>query len=322
VERRNDVFKSSGAGRSGAGRGSSAIVDVVQRRQADRLAKVAFLATWATLTPAVFVVGSAVTVWWLAAVVALAAGFMVAILVGLVVLVWPGLRLVWYWAGEITALGVLLAAFWGLSRVLPWPVAAGVVMTVVGVPLVVPGTRRWLLAWCWVAISRHRLRTCFATFIRANRYGSLPWMLVGRPTPAGERLWVWLRPGLSLEDLTTEGGLGRLAVGCWACEVRIHRASRRTAALLRVDITRRNPLARVIVSPLPARVPDLDLTTPVAADAGAEVGGLDLPDVSDPADPPPDTTPTAAVSKPPRPGRREPSPTVVSRIGEDLSEWV
>lgn len=325
------MFKSSGitAHRGGAGRGSSAIVDVVQRRHSARLARVALVVCWAVLTPSVFVVGSVVTSWWLAALVAVVAGFVIGCLVGLVVLVWPALRLVWYWAGELALLAVLLGGFWALSQVLPWPLALLLVTAAVVVPLVVPRSRRWLTAWAWVAVSRHRLRTCFATFIRANRYGSLPLMLWGHPTPAGERVWVWLRPGLSLEDLTSEGGLARLAVGCWASEVRISRSGRRKAALLRVDITRRNPLAGMVVSPLAEQVPDLvdgefaDLAA-LAAALAPPGDGLDLPDVPEPVDTAP-ATPTSAASrlKPsPRAGKREPSPTVATRAGEDLSEWI
>jgi len=323
------VFKSNGTTvRGGAGRGSSAIVDVVQRRHSARLARVAFVVCWAVLAPSVFVAASVVTSWWLAVLVGIVAGLVVACVVALVVLVWPALRLVWYWAGELAVLVALLAGFWALSQAVPWPFALLLVTLVVAVPLLVPAWRRWLTAWAWVAISRHRLRTCFATFIRANRYGSLPLMLAGRPTPAGERVWVWLRPGLSLEDLTSEGGLARLAVGCWASEVRISRAGRRRAALLRVDITRRNPLADVVPSPLAEQVPDLDTDFAALAAALAPAGGgLDLPDVPEPAsDTPPAAAPAASRPKPsqpsPRAGKREPSPTVTTRAGEDLSEWV
>ena len=203
------MSKSNGTAR--LGRGSSAIVDVVQRRQADRLARVAFVVTWPVVASVVAVVGSAITSWWLAVLVGAAAGLVAAVVVAVVVFIWPGLRLVWYWVVEITGLGLLLAAYAWLSLWLPWPVALVLVAAVVGVPLLLPGCRGWLLAWGWCVVTRHRLRTCFATFIRANRYGSLPLILWAHPTPAGERVWVWLRPGLSLEDLTSEGGLARLA---------------------------------------------------------------------------------------------------------------
>lgn len=318
-------MKSSRSGR-GVGRGSSAIVDVVQRRQADRLAKIAAIVTMVVVAPTVATVGVVASGSWLAVAVGVIAGAVLAGLVGLVVFIWPGLRLCWWWAAEITTLALLLGAFVGLSLVMPWAVALALLLAVVVAPLVWSKSRRWLLGWCWCVISRHRLRTCFATFIRANRYGSLPWLLWARPTPAGERLWVWLRPGLSLEDLTSEDGLARLAVGCWASEVRIQRASRRTAALLRVDITRRNPLAGIIANPLPGQVPDLDIPLPTP-DAGGVLGGLDLPDIPEqdtsvPTSPAAAGASTASRSKPSPKAAKPAVAAVVSRSGEDLSDWV
>lgn len=307
-----------------AGRGSSAIVDVVQRRHAGRLAKIAAIVTVVVVAPTVATVGVVVSGSWLAIPVGLIAGVVLACLVGVVVAIWPVLRMCWWWAAEITALVVLLAAFVGLSQLMLWQAALGLLLVALAAPLVWPRSRRWLLGWCWCVISRHRLRTCFAMFIRANRYGSLPWLLWARPTPAGERLWVWLRPGLSLEDLTSEGELARLAVGCWASEVRIQRASRRSAALLRVDITRRNPLAGIIANPLSGQVPDLDTPLPVS-DAGAVVGGLDLPDIPEQVGsaPAPVGASNGSRSKPsPHPAAKQPVSAVVSRSGEDLSDWV
>jgi hypothetical protein len=101
------------------------------------------------------------------------------------------------------------------------------------VPAVVVGpARRPLVTWVWCVAVGHRIRQCFAEFIRAaNRMhpASRPLMLWVRPTPAGRRVWVWPRPGLGLADL--EGRTGRLAVACWAGEVRVVRASTRYAAL-------------------------------------------------------------------------------------------
>lgn len=109
------------------------------------------------------------------------------------------------------------------------------------------------VAWLRCVVVRHRLRLCFAQFVRAvsrTRSGSLPLILWARPTPAGERVWVWvwLRPGLDLTDL--EGKTSKFAVACWAGEVRVVRASERYAALLRVDIARRDPPTAEVLSPL------------------------------------------------------------------------
>src|SRR5690606_16299943 len=106
-----------------------------------------------------------------------------------------------------------------------------------------------------------------------------PLILLARPIPAGERVWVWLRPGLALSDL--EQRLDRLAAGCWAAECRIEPASRRYAALLRIDVARRNPLVGVVGSDLADKVPATVVRTEWA-DLDSTVG-LDLPDVPEPA---------------------------------------
>ena len=66
----------------------------------------------------------------------------------------------------------------------------------------------------WCLVTRHRIRACFSEFIITNRTGSLPVILRARPTPVGERVWIWLRPGLSLDDLLDR--LDKIAVACWA----------------------------------------------------------------------------------------------------------
>ena len=129
----------------------------------------------------------------------------------------------------------------------------------------------------WCAITRHRLRACFAAFIRArNRVnpGLAPWILLARPTPAGERVWVWLRTGLDVGEL--ESRTEKIAVACWASGVQVS-SSRRFAALVRLDIGRRDPLRVVISSPL-ADVPDLR-TPPGPVPAEVLNLPLDLDDV-------------------------------------------
>jgi hypothetical protein len=200
--------------------------------------------------------------------------------VAAVVLVWPVLRVFWYWATEIVlGLGLVYGWQWLMTATNLY-LSLAVVAVVVGVPAAFGPIRRRIKALTWCVVVRHRLRLCFAAFIVANRQGSLPLILIARPTPAGERVWVWLRPGLALSDL--ESRLDKLAVACWAKEVRVIPASDRYAALVRVDITRRNPLASTVDSPLPVRVPDQvpdfdDSTAPTSP--GMPPVGLDLPDV-------------------------------------------
>jgi hypothetical protein len=195
------------------------------------------------------------------------------------------LRVFWHWSAEIALVGgVAVALVWGASAA-GWAVSIGVSAVVVLVLVVAGPARRGLLAWAWCAIVRHRLRVCFSEFVcAANRLhpGRLPLLLLARPTPAGERVWLWLRPGVDLSDL--EERADKLAVACWASEVRVVRASTRYAALMRVDITRRDPLTGLAASPL----------APLAQSAAGRVpaqrrdwAGLDLPDVPEELPEPP-----------------------------------
>jgi hypothetical protein len=197
------------------------------------------------------------------------------------IIAWPVLRIIWHWLPEI---GLSLAVVYGwtwLMEATPLWLALVLVTVGVGAPAAFSRSRHWVLAPLWCLIVRHRLRMCFAAFIATNREGTLPLILLARPTPAGERVWIWLRPGLSIKDLEQDGQVQKLAVACWANEARVARASRKYAALVRVDITRREPLAATIVSPLPDYVPaDMPATAPVSP-AGPPVG-VNLADVPTP----------------------------------------
>ena len=144
-----------------------------------------------------------------------------------------------------------------------------------------PASRRRIWPLDAVRRLRHRLRVCFTAFIASQRTGMTPLILLARPIPAGERVWIWLRPGLALADL--EARLDRLAAGCWAAECRIAPASRRYSALLRLDIARRNPLTR------PGRLTACPTWSPPPScgpnrvDTRTRTAGLDLPDIPEPA---------------------------------------
>jgi hypothetical protein len=112
-------------------------------------------------------------------------------------------------------------------------------------------------------------------------------MLWARPTPAGERVWLWLRPGLSLEDL--DGKAGLIAVTCIAKQVRIAAASERYAAFLRVDVARRDPLAEDVSSPLALLIPKRKTAvngevpvSPAVATFGLELADVEVPVVPEP----------------------------------------
>jgi hypothetical protein len=221
----------------------------------------------------------------LAALLGLFTGVVCGLAVAALVRAWPVLRALWWWSVEITVLtAAVLTPAW-LARVThPWLALAVVGAVTAGCVLVGP-VRRWLAAWSWCVVVRHRLRLCFAEFVRSagrSRPGCLPLVLWARPTPAGGRVWLWLRPGLDLTDL--EGKADKLAVSCWASQARMVRASTRFAALVRVDLARRDPLTGRVASPLAALVAHLrdPETSDEDAVPTATPAGLDLADIPQP----------------------------------------
>jgi hypothetical protein len=216
--------------------------------------------------------------------VAILSGLVCGFVAALVVRVWPVLRVLWWWSLEITLTGLAVLVPTMLARVTyPW-LALLLVAVVAAVLGLVPRVRRFLRTWFWCVADRHRLRLCFAQIIRSgnrSKAGYLPLMLWARPTPAGERVWLWLRPGLDLVDL--DGKTGQLAVACGAKEVRVVNESPRYAALIRVDVARRDPLVNEVLSPLAGLVPVRDGDEAgVPVSPGMPPVGLDLADIPEP----------------------------------------
>lgn len=160
---------------------------------------------------------------------------------------WPVqlLLLLWRWAVELVLLSVLLLLVVKIHHVTGWSglwsllAAVGVLVWLSGVLYVIPATRLLLPGVFWCLVTRHRLRTFFLQGRVFNLSWRLPWILFVRPTPVGERVWVWLVPGLSVDDFS--GSVEKLTAATWARTVRIER-SRSVGALLRVDVVRRDPL--------------------------------------------------------------------------------
>jgi hypothetical protein len=216
----------------------------------------------------------------LALIVGALIGLVLASIAFSVVAAWPVIRVIWWWLPELSVTGGLITGWFELASHTDLIARLVSVTAIVGIPAAFPPLRRRLSALAWCQVSRHRIRTCFNEFIVTNRTGSLPLVLGAHPTPAGERLWVFLRPGLSLEEIQQRAD--KLAAGCWAHTVIADRASNSNAALVRIDIKRRDPLTGTIASPFKAMisghgpgarpavpVPDavnLDLTDVQAAD--------------------------------------------------------
>jgi hypothetical protein len=158
----------------------------------------------------------------------------------------------WRWRWELALTTVTVVVFYHLTA--PGglhlePVAALLVMVApFPVLLAIGPVRRFLRARMWCVITRHRVRACLTEMRTLNWSGNLPFIIGCLSTKTGEVVWLWMRPGLSAEDL--ENKAETLASACWARQALIGRTNR-NAALIRIDIDRRDPLAnKHITSPL------------------------------------------------------------------------
>jgi hypothetical protein len=184
---------------------------------------------------------------------ALLVGFVVGSVASAAVLVWPVLRVIWWWLPEIAIAAVVFGSLNIGWLELTWHhviLALRIIITlaVLGTPAAFRPVRRNVKAIAFCLISRHRIRTCFSEFIITNRYGTLPLILWAKPTPAGERLWIFLRPGLAVSDVQDRAD--QIAVACWASSVVIELADPSNSALLQIDVKRRDPLTEVTTSPI------------------------------------------------------------------------
>ncbi|MCP2341027.1 hypothetical protein [Actinomadura rupiterrae] len=234
------------------------------------------------VTAVVGLVASSIAASYIHPVLALFAGILIGVTVAApvagVIAAWPVLRVIWWWLPEITAFAVLVYGFWLLCLVTSLQVRI-VLLFLLASPLVFPSVRSWCKRPVWCLVTRHRLRTCFAEFIIANNRGSLPLLLGTVPTKVGERVWLWLRPGLSLADV--QGCLDHIATGCWAAQARAEAASATNSALVRLDIIRRDGLTGTVVSELPDHISGQERDSGAQDDAPVlpADAGLNLRDV-------------------------------------------
>jgi hypothetical protein len=160
------------------------------------------------------------------------------------------LAAVWRWRWELLTIAALIAAYNMLTDTgMTDAQAACTIAAVLVVVVVIPVTRRFARTRVWCVVVRHRVRACMSELRTLNYSGNLPFIVHTHGTKVGESIWLWMRPGLSVKDL--EGRTEHIAAACWAREARITRSDR-MAALVRVDIIRRDPLngSNTITSPL------------------------------------------------------------------------
>jgi len=304
---------SSNRGFSGRGNGTITVIEEPVMRSYRRRAKVVFYVTW--VITAVLAATVAASRWHpiIALLAGLACGYILGAAAGVIVAAWPVLRAIWWWAPETILTGSLVFGWIELADHTTLPVRLAATAAIVGVPAAIKPVRTRIHQVTWCLVTRHRIRTCFSEFIITNRTGSLPLILWARPSRVGERVWVWLRPGLALADL--QNRLDKIAVACWASMATAEPASGSNAAYIRMDIKRRDALTGSIRSPLltliapatPARDPG---TAPVPT-------ALDLADVTAA-----DVTP---ASRPARPGKKPAPaapPAVQAAADDDIQDWL
>jgi hypothetical protein len=297
----------------GRGNGTITVIEEPVMRSYRRKAKIVFYVTW--VITAALAATVAASKWHpiIALLTGLACGLITGAIAGATVAAWPVLRAIWWWTPETALTGGLIFGWVELAEHTTLVYRLASVVVIVGVPAAIKPVRTTMYRVAWCLITRHRIRTCFSEFIITNRTGRLPLILWARPSRVGERVWVWLRPGLALADL--QNRLDKIAVACWASMATAEPASVSNSAYIRMDIKRRDALTGSIRSPLltliapatPARDPD---TAPVPT-------ALDLADVTAH-----DVTP---ASRPARPGKK-PAPTAPPAIqaaaDDDIQDWV
>jgi hypothetical protein len=308
----------SNRGMFSRGSGTITVIEEPVMRSYRRKAKIVFYVTLVIV--GVLAATVAASKWHpvIALLAGLACGLITGAIAGAIVAAWPVIRAIWWWTPETALCGGLVYGWIELAEHTTLIYRLACVVAIVGVPAAIKPVRTRINQGLWCLITRHRIRTCFSEFIITNRTGSLPLILWARPTPIGERVWIWLRPGLSLEDLLAR--LDKIAVACWASTALAEAASRSNAALVRLDIKRRDVLTRTITSPL------LDMIksgTPATERDIIEIPtALDLPQV-----PASDVTPAWPTTPLKRPGRPKTPPAPASPPapaaddGSDLSDW-
>ena len=308
---------SSNRGMFGRGNGTVTVIEQPVMRSYLRKAKIVFyvvLVITATLTATV-----AASKWQplLALFAGLVLGTVIAAITAGIVAAWPVIRAIWWWTPETGIAGSLIFGWVELAEHtnLYWRLAA--VFVIIGVPAAIKPVRDRLNQAAWCLVTRHRIRTCFSEFIITNATGSLPLILWARPTPVGERVWIWLRPGLSLDDL--QNRLDKIAVACWASTALAETASRSNAAFIRLDIKRRDMLTGTITSPLLGMIKS---GAPASERDITEIpSALDLSQV--PASEVVTTRPVP-LKRPdaPRWPDRPSSPAPAASDGSDVSDWI
>jgi hypothetical protein len=303
----------SNRGAFGRGNGTITVIEEPVLRSYRRKAKIVFYVTW--VITALLAATVAASKWHpiLALAAGLAAGLIAGAIAAAIVAAWPVIRAIWWWSPETVITGSLVFGWIELAEHTTLVYRLAFVALIVGVPAAIKPVRTRIYEVLWCLITRHRIRTCFSEFIITNRTGSLPLILWAAPTPVGERIWIWLRPGLCLDDLLNR--LDKIAVACWATAATAEAASSGNAAYIRLDIKRRDALTGTITSPLLEVIKGAN--PPALPDSGPVPTALDLPEVTASEVTPVKPTPLR------RPDPKMPAAASHSApVPDDIADWL
>lgn len=109
------------------------------------------------------------------------------------------------------------------------------VMGITAVTFAWPDARYWLVARARCVITAHRVRTGCAQAWVQSRSGKLPIILLTTPRPCGERVYIWCRAGICLEDFQEASDILRSA--CWASDTYITSSTRYSHVVI-LDVIR------------------------------------------------------------------------------------
>jgi hypothetical protein len=186
----------------------------------------------------------------------------------------------WAWRTElITLVSLTTALLWLTSQLHSVIWAAVVLAAALGILFTVPATRRFIVRRFWCVLSRHRFhRMCFEGRLH-TRAGRIPLVLWVRPTKVGERLFIWVRAGLSAEDF--EERTDELRAACYARDARVTRNTS-WSQLATIDIIRRDTLAASHAPDSPYKKLLAERARPALAPAAAVSDDTDDPGQSGP----------------------------------------
>ncbi|GAA4862262.1 hypothetical protein GCM10023203_07290 [Actinomycetospora straminea] len=146
---------------------------------------------------------------------------------------------------ELLAVALVFAFLALAYSWLPPAAASAIIAVTVAVFVAVPVLRRFVSRRASAVMTRHRLRQVLVERRCLNFSRHAPLFLWSHPTEVGESVWLLLRAGISPSDV--EDQVEWIASGCFARDARVT-PTRRMTALVRVDVIRRDPLARDLIA--------------------------------------------------------------------------